>query len=80
MLAYAVYVLAFPCALGISSAYGTAQQALSGFNPRKHNVGEVLGSQRVNALVGDRVDTAWDRFIFWARVSGLIYVDRLARS
>jgi hypothetical protein len=73
MLAYAAYVLAFPFGIGVSSAYGAARQAVNGFGPKKRNIGEVLGSQRVDALVGNRVDAAWDRFIFWACVSGVVY-------
>jgi hypothetical protein len=80
MFAYAGYVLAFPFAIGLSSTVGAARQALNAFAPKQRNIAEVLGNERVDALVGERVTSAWGHFIFWAWVIAAAYSAAVAAA
>lgn len=74
MLAYAGYVLLFPFGIGLSSSVSDARLAFSAFEVQQGTLGEVLGDDRVRHIIAERPELARQRFRFWARLVGALYV------
>lgn len=74
MLAYAGYVLAFPLAIGVTSAVGEARVTEKMFGAQRKNLATVLGDSRVDELIAGRTAEATERFQFWAKAVSLAFV------
>jgi hypothetical protein len=74
MLTYAGYVLVFPGILGISSAFGDVRLAEDSFDSQRVNLAHALDRKKMDAIIGQRVETARRRFRFWAVVVGALYI------
>lgn len=73
MLAYAGYVLAFPLAVGVTSAIGEARVTGKMFGAQRKSLDAVLGESRVDELVAGRTADATDRFYFWTKLISLAF-------
>lgn len=73
MLAYAGYVLAFPLAIGLTSAVGEARVTEKMFGAQRKNLATVLGDSRVDELIAGRTAAATDRFHFWTKLVALAF-------
>ena len=74
MLAYTGYVLAFPLAIGVSSAVGEARVTEKMFGAQRRNLAAVLGDSRVDDLIDGRTAAATKRLRFWTKLVSVAFV------
>jgi hypothetical protein len=71
---YAVYVLLFPGALGLLVAHHSLRAARTGFDSRISRFKEILYTDKVDEIVGERVTNAQRAFYRWLFAVAALYV------
>lgn len=74
MLTYAGYVALFPCAVGLAASRSGLKAARAQFDARVDRFRETLYPEKVDEIVGRRVDDAQGTYERWWAAAALIYL------